>query len=138
MARSRGNDRPTVDRVEKIALSEDRVKLRAAAVILLVIAAAAAFAYGVNGLLGVEAGLQEIEAVTGEMNSGGDFTFYYDLGAGETTAADERRAVRDLYTQAVTDAFQIFSADLAFEDRRNLWYLNRRRSAGRSRRSPAR
>lgn len=125
MGRSRGNDRPTVDRVEKIALSEDRVKLRAAAVILLVIVAAAAFAYGVNGLLGVEAGLQEIEAVTGEMNSGGDFTFYYDLGAGETSAADERRAVRALYTQAVTDAFQIFSADLAFEGRKNLWYLNR-------------
>lgn len=37
MRRSLNNDRPTVDRVETIALSEDRVKLRAVLLVLLVL-----------------------------------------------------------------------------------------------------
>lgn len=111
-------------RHETIVLSEDRVKLRAVLLVLLGIIAAASFAYGVNALFTAEPGIREITALTGEMNSGDAFTFYYELGAGEVSATDEERAIRSLYTQAATDAFRIFSADVAFEGCGNLWYLN--------------
>ena len=124
MRRSLNNDRPTVDRVETIALPEDRVKLRAVLLVLLVLIAVISFAYGINALFTAEPGIREITALTGEMNSGDDFTFYYSLGSGEVSATDEERAVRSLYTQAATDAFQIFSADMEFEGCGNLWYLN--------------
>ena len=124
MRRPLNNDRPTVDRVETIALPEDRVKLRAVLLVLLVLIAVVSFAYGINTLFTAEPGIREITALTGEMNSGDDFTFYYSLGSGEVSATDEERAVRSLYTQAATDAFQIFSADMEFEGCGNLWYLN--------------
>ena len=82
MRRSLNNDRPTVDRVETIALPEDRVKLRAVLLVLLVLIAVVSFAYGINALFTAEPGIREITALTGEMNSGDDFTFYYSLGSG--------------------------------------------------------
>src|SRR5699024_1943365 len=124
MKRPLQNDRPAMYRHETIVLSEDRVKLRAVLLVLLGIIAAASFAYGVNALFTAEPGIREITALTGEMNSGDAFTFYYELGAGEVSATDEERAIRSLYTQAATDAFRIFSADVAFEGCGNLWYLN--------------
>ena len=124
MKRPLQNDRPAMYRHETIVLSEDRVKLRAVLLVLLGIIAAASFAYGVNALFTAEPGIREITALTGEMNSGDDFTFYYSLGSGEVSATDEERAVRSLYTQAATDAFRVFSADMEFEDCGNLWYLN--------------
>lgn len=125
MRRPLSQDRPTLYRHETIELSEKRIKLRVVLLILAVAAAAVSFAYGINALFSTEPGVREITALTGEMNSGDEFTFYYHLGAGETSATEEQKAVRSLYTQAVTDAFQLFSADLAADGRRNLWYLNR-------------
>ena len=72
--------------------------------IALLVIAAVSFGIGINALVGTEAGLQEISALSGEMNCSEDFTFYYNLGYGELNATDERRAVRSAYSQACTDA----------------------------------
>ncbi len=122
--RSASNDKPVVDKVVHIQLPEGRIKLRVVLLILLIVLAVASFAFGVNSLVSTDAGLQEITVLSGEMNAGGDFTFYYNLGYGGANATDERREVRSLYTQAATDAFEIFSADVEVEDRCNIWYIN--------------
>ena len=86
MRRPLSQDRPTLYRHETIELSEKRIKLRVVLLILAVAAAAVSFACGINALFSTEPGVREITALTGEMNSGGEFTFYYHLGAGETSA----------------------------------------------------
>lgn len=125
MKRSTPNDRPKADKVINIHLPEDRTRLRAALVVAALVIAVASFAYGVNALVSTDAGVQEITALTGEMNASDDFTLYYNLGQDGADATDERREIRSLYTEAATDAFEIFSADSEFEDRHNVWYLNR-------------
>ena len=60
--------------MERIPLPEGRVALRFVLLIALLIIAIVSFAFGVNGLVGSEPGLAEIEALTGSMNCSEDFT----------------------------------------------------------------
>ena len=122
--RSVSNDRPTVDKTINIPLPEGRLKLRVVLVIALIAVAALSLAIGVNSLVGAEAGIQEITVLSGEMNAGEDFTFYYNLGYGGADATDERRELRSLYSQASGDALEIFSADVDSEEFHNLRYIN--------------
>ena len=126
MKRSPSNDRPAAAPVEHIPLPEGKVKLRAALLIALLVIAAVSFGIGINALVGTEAGLQEISALSGEMNCSEDFTFYYNLGYDGADATDERRAIRTLYSEAAGDALEIFSADSEFEGRNNVFTLNSR------------
>ena len=124
--RSGSNDLPVPEKVERIALPSGNIKLRVILLAAAVAVAISSFAWGLNRLLSVEGGMQEIDALTGEMNCAGDFTFYYDLGASGEDPADERRALRTLYGQAAHDALEIFSADDGFDGRLNLYNLNSR------------
>ena len=87
MRRPLSQDRPTLYRHETIELSEKRIKLRVV-LLILAVAAAVSFAYGINALFSTEPGVREITALTGEMNSGDDFTFYF-----ETSNANKGRGV---------------------------------------------
>lgn len=120
------NDKPVVDKTIHIPLPEGRLKLRALLVAALIVLAVGSFALGINSLVSTDAGIAEITVLSGEMNAGGDFTFYYNLGFGGADATDERREVRTLYTQAATDALKIFSSDVEAEGCSNLQYLNSR------------
>lgn len=111
--------------VKQIELSEKRTKLKAVFFIVMLLIAVVSFAYGVNALFSSKPGMQEITAVSaGKLNCSDEFTLYYDLGAGEISATVEQKAVSALYSQAVVDAYQLFSVDVEFEDCRNLWYIN--------------
>ena len=76
----------------------------------------------------------EITVLSGEMNAGDDFTFYYNLGFGGADATDERREVRSLYSQAATDALEIFSSDVEAEGGGNLLLSQPHAERGRRRR----
>lgn len=94
---------------QTIELPEGRLKLRVILVILGILVAAASMAYGLNAAFSTEAGVQEIAAQSRKGASCSDsFTFYYDLGAGETSATEERKELRALYTQAAVDAQRLF------------------------------
>ena len=124
--KSAPNDRPVIDKTIHIPLPENKLKLRTALVIALIVLAVASFAFGINSLVGTDAGMAEITVLSGEMNAGDDFTFYYNLGFGGADATDERREVRSLYSQVATDALEIFSSDVEAEGGGNLYYLNSR------------
>lgn len=83
--KSAPNDRPVIDKTIHIPLPENKLKLRTALVIALIVLAVASFAFGVNSLVGTDAGMAEITVLSGEMNAGDDFTFYYNLGFGGAT-----------------------------------------------------
>lgn len=94
---------------------------------LLVLLAAFALAfswYGIKGLFSTEQGIQEVQVSSDELNCGDDFTFYYYLETGGTAATETLRAVRELYTQAAVDAYQIFYVEAVSEGSHNLRYLN--------------
>ena len=122
--RSEPNDRPTIQKTEHIALPEGKLKLRVVLLVAAIAVAIASFAYGVNAWVSTDAGVQEITALSGEMNASTDFTFYYNLGFGGADATDERREVRTLYSEAATDALELFSSDVESEEHVNLWYIN--------------
>lgn len=124
--KSAPNDRPVIDKTIHIPLPENKLKLRTALVIAFIVLAVASFAFGINSLVGTDAGMAEITVLSGEMNAGDDFTFYYNLGFGGADATDERREVRSLYSQAATDALEIFSSDVEAEGGGNLYSLNSR------------
>lgn len=118
------NDKPAVGKTINIELPGGRLKLRLALVIALIALAVAAFALGINSLLSTEPGLTEISALSGEMNAGSSFTFCYYLGWDGADAADERRAVRSVYTEAATDALGLFDSGID-AGVNGLYYLNR-------------
>ena len=122
--RSEPNDRPTIQKTEHIALPEGKLKLRVVLLVAAIAVAIASFAYGVNAWVSTDAGVQEITALSGEMNASTDFTFYYNLGFGGADATDERREVRTLYSEAATDALELFSSNVESEEHVNLWYIN--------------
>lgn len=118
------NDRPVVQKSIKIELPEGRLGLRLALVIVLIALAVGSFALGIGSIFSTEPGLAEISALSGEMNAGSDFTFYYYLGYGGEDATDERRALRSLYTEAATQALALFSAEIESGEG-GLYYLSR-------------
>ena len=119
------NDRPPVRKIINIELPEGRLGLRIALVIVLIVLAVASFALGINSLVSTDAGLTEITALSGEMNAGSSFTFYYYLGYGGADATDEKRELRNVYTEAATDALELFCADIETEETGGLYRLSR-------------
>lgn len=125
MKRAVKSDRPVVRPVKHIELSEEKIRLRTLLLVILIVIALASFGYGINTLFSAEPGLQEITVLSpGGLNCGDDFTFYYNIGANGNSATAEFKAVRTLYSQAAVDAYQLFNADMEFDDCRNLWYIN--------------
>lgn len=122
--RSLPNDKPVVQKTIKIQLPEGKLGLRLALVIALIVLAVTSFALGINSIFTTEPGLEEISALSGDMNAGSGFTFYYYLGYGGTDATDERRALRSLYTEAATDALELFGANIE-SGSGSLYYLSR-------------
>ena len=117
------NDKPVVRKNINIELPSGRLKLRLVLVIALIALAVASFAFGINSLLSTDPGLAEITVLSGEMNAGSSFTFYYYLGYNGADATDERREVRSVYTEAATDALKIFDAGIESES--GLYYVSR-------------
>ncbi|MCI8638773.1 MAG: hypothetical protein HFG41_06435 [Coprococcus sp.] len=108
-----------------IELSEGNTKRRVVLLIVVFVITFAAFGYGINSLVSMEPGFTEITVLSSNQPScGKDFTFYYNVGAGETSATEEYKALRTLYTRTAQESYQIFNADVEVEGCYNLWYAN--------------
>jgi hypothetical protein len=111
--------------VQKIELSKENMGRRILFAALFLLIAVAAFGYGFSHLLGSESGWEEISvSASAQTNSGDDFTFLYNLGAGETSATAERKALTVVYTDLMESAFQMFSAEETFDDVVSIAYIN--------------
>lgn len=117
------NDKPVDHKTINIELPTSRIKLRVVLVVLLIVLAVSSFAFGINSLLSTDSGVTEITALSGDMNAGSSFTFYYYLGYDGADATDERREVRSVYTEAATNALALFDASI--ESDNGLYYVSR-------------
>lgn len=84
-----------------------------------------ALVYGLTQLLGASAGWQQIEAATGrEASCAEDFVLRYELGAGQTSATAENKALSRLYGDACVAALRMFSNSTDWPAEHNVRYLN--------------
>ena len=112
--------------VTKIDLKDDKNnKFRLAAALLFLVIGAGLLAYAFTALLNGNSGWTEIKADSAsELNCSEDFVFLYELGAGDTSATAENKAIRILYTDAVEKAYQLFNNDQSFDGVNNVYYIN--------------
>lgn len=102
-------------------MSGENIKQRIVAAVLFLVLGGVALAYAFSQLVGTKTGWQAIEASSAtEANCGGEFTFFYEIGAGERSAAAERNAVAALYSEACRKLFQLFHTMESFEGITNL------------------
>ncbi len=115
--RDRAHPRPG----EKIQLSEDHIGRRLFAAVLLLVIGAVALASAVSGMFSAQEGWQAIEASSSQgPTCAGELVFLYELGAGESSAAAEGRALTALYSDACRRLYQLFHTVESFEGVTNL------------------
>ena len=128
MGRGNNNDapRPHMLPVEKIELPNGHKMWRLAAVIFLMFFGVAALVYAFVGFLSADSGWQRIEAgSSAETNCSGDFVLLYNIGAGDTTANAEMKALTAAYTNAAIRAYQLYTGDEGYDGVHNVYYINR-------------
>lgn len=122
---ARKKEGPSVKPVEKVEISDKNRKLRIVAIALLLALGGVLIATSVANMLTTPPGWETIQVgAEAEDTCAGDFVFLYLLGEGEQSANLEQRAVAQAYTQATTDAFQLFHEERLFGQLHNVAYLN--------------
>ena len=110
----------TPKRPVHIELSGKHKKLRMILICILLAVGVTALAFGLYTLIKPDTGWQKVEANCDGINVGQDFVLQYDYSG---TSA-ERRQLTSLYSQALEDAYWIFTSDQAAEGFANLYTLN--------------
>lgn len=111
--------------VQKIQLSERHKKIRFILMIVFVVVALTAFSMGVVKLLSKEEGWRDIESTSrAQTLAAQEFSFQYNLGAGDMGAAAEYKILSQAYTDATDFGYMLFSNE-EFQDCNNVYYLNR-------------
>lgn len=121
----RKSNLPTPKPVEKIELSDEHKRLRLTLAVIFLLVGAFFLAYGVAHMSSKDAGWNEIEVTSSELNCGGDFVFMYYLGKDGVSAATEGKELTARYSEAAEYAFRIFTNDVEYENVHNIYYINR-------------
>lgn len=118
---SNRDNRPRVKPVEHIELSDKSTKLKIILAVVFFLLGIGLLVYSLNSCMAVETGWITIEADSAEASCSSEFVFqYYSNG----NAAEHKQIYR-LYSDAARTAYQLFSADEAFEGVNNIYFLNR-------------
>lgn len=126
MTRRDNRDLPHPKPVERVQLSEKHIKLRIALAVIFFVIGVSALIYGVLSFLGGgDGGWREITASSsGQEHCGGEFVFRYDIEGDGPAVRSQSRALTDLYTEAMIQAYQLFNSQLFFEGVNNLYAIN--------------
>ena len=99
--------KPRAPKIERIELSEDHIKLRWVLVCILVAVAIGAILLGVFGSR-QKSGWYTVESNSGGLHCGNDFILTYEYGAGEKSAAEEGKELKELYTACTRARYGLF------------------------------
>ena len=110
--------------VKRIELSEKNFKWRVVLVVVLLVVGFIAIGYAVSGWLKTDSGWSTIEVNSKELNCGEDFVFTYNIGAGEMSASNEKKALTALYSDASVKAYKLFDRYQSFEGTVNIHTIN--------------
>ena len=110
--------------VTHIELSEKNLVLRIILFAGFLILGLGCIGAGIMSALSADPGWQEIEATASGPSCAGEFKLMYDFSESGNAATDQKKKLTNLYTQALEDAFRIFTPDVQEEGLRNVAYLN--------------
>ena len=121
MKRSSNRDnRPNIRPVKHIELNEKGTKLKIILSVVFFLLGIGLLVYSLNSCMAGETGWITIEADSNEASCASEFIFQYYFN-GDVA---ERKQVYTLYSNASRTAYQLFSADEAFEGVHNIYYIN--------------
>ncbi|MGN0170627.1 MAG: hypothetical protein ACI39H_07695 [Lachnospiraceae bacterium] len=111
--------------LEEIQIPEIKhIKLRIILAVFFLVIAVISITYSLSSCVMVESGWREISVETEEANCGVEFVFRYNLGYNGAAASAEFNEVRELYSDAMVTAYQVFNTDRNFVDVHNLHYIS--------------
>lgn len=117
---------PRVKPVKKIEINENFAKWKIPLIIILFLGGITLVVLAAVKTVRIQPGWQTISADGGMTDTCVyDFTLQYLLGETEMKTNEENREVSQLYMTSAAQAHKIFSADTAYENVNNLYYLNR-------------
>lgn len=112
-------------KIEKVNISEKYFWPRAIAAGVLLLIGTILLAHSCARYFGTQDGWQEITIESSqETNYSSEFSLQYDIGRSGVSAGVEKRNVTATYTEALTEAYDIFNADEQGKDSANLYDLN--------------
>ena len=113
------------DRLHRFELSDKNRTVRWVLIIILLAVAAIAIVFGLMSGLQTPAGWTLIDPASNQLNCSEEFALNYELGAGESSASVEEKALTLLYGQASEKAWQLFYNEAgATENVNGLYALN--------------
>lgn len=124
MKRTVGDNRPHLKPVTHVELSDEHVKLRGILAIAFLLLGVGLLAYALTSALSVEAGWQEVEVSSSQMNCSGDFVLMYDFSGSSSSATVQYKRLTNLYTEATEDAFLLFTPNVLEDGVGNVTFLN--------------
>lgn len=111
--------------IQEIELSEKHVGLRFALVAVLLLIGLACIAFFLISLLSEEDGWQVVTPSGVEISTlEAEYTLNYNLGSGEASATNEKKALQSDYSGALERAYKIFDIYATYDDVVNLKYIN--------------
>ena len=111
--------------IQEIELSEKHIGLRFALVIIFLLIGLACIAFFLISLLSEDDGWQTISPSNTSISTlESEFTLNYNLGSGEISATNEKKALETDYSSALERAYKIFDIYVTYDDVVNLKYIN--------------
>lgn len=124
MSKNGKDRRPYLPPVTKIELSEKNIRMRWVLLAALLVIAGFAFALGIRELVNVQPGWNQVEASCQTPNYSTEFTLMYDFSEAGGNAAAVNKGLTATYSEAMENAFKIFSKDAEVEEFHNLQDLS--------------
>lgn len=112
------------NRLHHFELSDKNRAVRWSLVIILLVIAAVALTAGLKSALYTPAGWQTVRVNTTALNCGDEFVLQYELGAGETSATAEKKALEAAYGKIVENAWKLFFNEAGDTDLQGMHTLN--------------
>ena len=122
--RDRSRREPNVPKVIRLELSEKNIRGRFIGLVILLAIAFTAIGMGVKAWLTTEPGWKVLECYAEGVTFSDDFVVNYYLGADGSNATAEEKAINAVYSQAMTDAYRIFTDQPLEDGTHNMAYLN--------------
>lgn len=113
------------NRLHRFELSGNHRTVRWVLIGILLVVGAVALSTGLLKALEAPAGWQKVGGPSAGLNCSHEFTLMYDLGAGEHSATEESKALRQLYGKATENAWKLFYNEAGETDLTGLYALNK-------------
>lgn len=111
-------------RLHHFELSDKNRTVRWVLIIILLVIAAVSLTVGLSSALQTPPGWHTVEVNATGLNCSDEFILQYEYGAGEASATAESKALEQLYSKVVVDAWKLFYNEAGASDLAGLYEIN--------------